>query len=76
VNNYAFDRTVLPVKMERTRIDRFRWVVLNFKNVNQIGQACADGSFRVFTRRHPGKEVQFINANGDISNMILRAQSA
>jgi anti-sigma regulatory factor (Ser/Thr protein kinase) len=91
-NNYAFDRTVVPVKMAEhsendlisrsqakrllLRIDRFRTVVLDFKNVNQIGQAFADEIFRVFTRRHPGVKVQFINANDDISNMIRRAQSA
>jgi anti-sigma regulatory factor (Ser/Thr protein kinase) len=91
-NNYAFDRTVVPVKMAEhsendlisrsqakrllLRIDRFRTAVLDFKNVNQIGQAFADEIFRVFTRRHPGVEVQFINANEDISNMIRRAQSA
>jgi anti-sigma regulatory factor (Ser/Thr protein kinase) len=90
-NNYAFDRTVVPVKMAEhnendlisrsqakrllLRIDRFRTVVLDFKNVNQIGQAFADEIFRVFTRRHPGVEVQFINANEGISNMIRRAQS-
>jgi anti-sigma regulatory factor (Ser/Thr protein kinase) len=91
-NNYAFDRTVVPVKMAEhsendlisrsqakrllLRIDRFRAVVLDFKNVNQIGQAFADEIFRVFIRRHPGIDLQFINANGDISNMIRRAQSA
>ena len=91
-NNYAFDRTVVPVKMAEhsendlisrsqakrllLRIDRFRTVVLDFKNVNQIGQAFADEIFRVFTRRHPGVQVQFINANGDVSNMIRRAQTA
>jgi uncharacterized protein DUF4325/histidine kinase-like protein len=91
-NNYAFDRTVVPVKMAEhsendlisrsqakrllLRIDRFRTVVLDFKNVNQVGQAFADEIFRVFTHRHPGVEVQFINANADISNMIRRAQTA
>jgi anti-sigma regulatory factor (Ser/Thr protein kinase) len=91
-NNYAFDRTVVPVKMAEhnendlisrsqakrllLRIDRFRKVVLDFKNVNQIGQAFADEIFRVFTRSYPGVEVQFTNANADISNMIRRAQSA
>ena len=91
-NNYAFDRTVVPVKMAEhnendlisrsqakrllLRIDRFRRVVLDFKSVNQIGQAFADEIFRVFKRRHPGVDMQFINANEDISNMIRRAQSA
>jgi anti-sigma regulatory factor (Ser/Thr protein kinase) len=91
-NNYAFDRTVVPVKMAEhsendlisrsqakrllLRIDRFRTAVLDFGNVNQIGQAFADEIFRVFARRHPGVELQFINANEDISNMIRRAQNA
>jgi hypothetical protein len=91
-NNYAFDRTVVPVKMAEhsendlisrsqakrllLRIDRFRTVVLDFGNVNQIGQAFADEIFRVFARRHPGVELQFINANEDISNMIRRAHNA
>ena len=57
------------------RIDRFRTVVLDFGNVNQIGQAFADEIFRVFARRHPGVELQFINANEDISNMVRRAQN-
>jgi hypothetical protein len=91
-NNYAFDRTVVPVKMAEhsendlisrsqakrllLRIDRFRTVVLDFGNVNQIGQAFADEIFRVFARRHTGVELQFINANEDISNMVRRAQNA
>ena len=91
-NNYAFDRTVVPVKMAEhsendlisrsqakrllLRIDRFRTVVLDFGNVNQVGQAFADEIFRVFARRHPGVELQFINANEDISNMVRRAQNA
>ena len=91
-NDYAFDRTVVPVKMAEhsendlisrsqakrllLRIDRFRTVVLDFKNVNQIGQAFADEIFRVFIRRHPGIDLQFINANAEISNMIRRARSA
>jgi hypothetical protein len=58
------------------RIDQFRTVVLDFGNVNQIGQAFADEIFRVFARRHPGVELQFINANEDISNMVRRAQNA
>lgn len=91
-NDYAFDRTVVPVKMAEhsendlisrsqakrllLRIDRFRTVVLDFKNVNQIGQAFADEIFRVFIRRHSGIDLQFINANAEISNMIRRAQNA
>jgi anti-sigma regulatory factor (Ser/Thr protein kinase) len=91
-SDYAFSKTVVPVKMAELnrndlvsrsqakrlllRIDRFQTVVLDFKNVDQIGQAFADEIFRVFVRRHPGINVQFINANEDVTKMIRRAQSA
>jgi hypothetical protein len=91
-NDYSFDKTAVPVKMAEQnpndlvsrsqakrlllRIDRFRTVVLDFENVNQIGQAFADEIFRVFARSHPGISVQFINANDDVRRMIKRAQSA
>jgi len=58
------------------RIDRFRTVVLDFHNVNQIGQAFADEIFRVFARSHPGVDVGFTNANEEVVKMIRRAQSA
>jgi len=91
-NDYAFDKTVVPVKMAEhspndlisrsqakrllLRIDRFRKVVLDFQSVNQIGQAFADEIFRVFARSHPGVHVQFANANDEVVRMIKRAQSA
>jgi len=91
-NDYAFDKTVVPVKMAEhnpndlisrsqakrllLRIDQFRRAVLDFQSVNQIGQAFADEIFRVFVRSHPGVDVQFVNANDDIIRMIKRAQSA
>jgi anti-sigma regulatory factor (Ser/Thr protein kinase) len=91
-NDYAFDKTVIPVKMAEhnkddlisrsqakrllLRIDRFCTVVLDFKNVNQIGQAFADEIFRVFARRHPGVDVQFTNVNKEVLKMIRRAQGA
>ena len=91
-NDYAFDKTIVPVKMAEhskgdlvsrsqakrllLRIDRFRTVVFDFENVEQIGQAFADEIFRVFARRHPGVELQFANANKQITNMIRRARNA
>ena len=91
-NDYAFDKTVVPVKIAEQspndlisrsqakrlllRIDRFRIVVLDFENVGQIGQAFADEIFRVFARSHAGVDVQFRNANGEVTKMIRRAQNA
>jgi anti-sigma regulatory factor (Ser/Thr protein kinase) len=91
-NDYAFSKTVVPVKMAEQspndlisrsqakrlllRLDRFRTVVLDFQNVNQIGQAFADEIFRVFAHSHPGIDVQFMNANEEALKMIRRAQNA
>ena len=91
-NDYAFDKTVVPVKMAEhspndlisrsqakrllLRIDRFRRVVLDFQSVNQIGQSFADEIFRVFVRSHPGVDVQFVNANDEVIRMIKRARAA
>jgi hypothetical protein len=60
-DDYAFSKTIVPVKMAEhnkdelisrsqakrllLRIDRFRTVILDFQNVNQIGQAFADEIF-------------------------------
>jgi anti-sigma regulatory factor (Ser/Thr protein kinase) len=91
-SDYAFSKTVVPVKMAEQnpddlisrsqakrlllRVDRFRTVVLDFQNVNQIGQAFGDEIFRVFARSHPSTDVQFINSNEEVLKMIRRAQNA
>ena len=88
---YRFDRTVVPVELleygdERlvsrsqakrllNRFDRFRVVVLDFDNVQSIGQAFADEVFRVFPSRHPDIEVVAIKSNEHVSRMINRVQS-
>jgi anti-sigma regulatory factor (Ser/Thr protein kinase) len=91
-NDYAFDKTIVPVKLAEQnpndlvsrsqakrlllRIDRFRTVVLDFTNVNQIGQAFADEIFRVFARSHANVALQYVNANDEVLRMIKRAQNA
>jgi len=91
-NDYAFSKTIVPVKLAEQnpndlvsrsqakrlllRIDRFRSVVLDFKDVNEIGQAFADEIFRVFARSHPSIGVRFVNANDSVTKMIKRAQNA
>lgn len=88
---YRFDRTVVPVKLleygdERlvsrsqakrlmNRFDRFKVVVLNFEDVESIGQAFADEVFRVFPSQHPEVEVLAVNANEQVSRMMNRALS-
>jgi anti-sigma regulatory factor (Ser/Thr protein kinase)/biotin operon repressor len=90
-DDYGFTKTVVPVKLMQygddalvsrsqarrllARIDRFKTVVLDFAGVASIGQAFADEVFRVFRARHPAVELVPIHANGDVSNMISRAES-
>lgn len=89
--DYKFDKTIVPVKLAEQnpndlvsrsqakrlllRIDRFQTVILDFTNVNRIGQAFADEIFRVFTRSHPGITLEFVNTNDEVKRMIKRAKS-
>jgi anti-sigma regulatory factor (Ser/Thr protein kinase) len=88
---YRFDRTVVPVRMalhegERllsrsqarrilNRVDRFKYVVLDFESVDSVGQAFADEVFRVFARSHPEMTITAVNETAQIGQMISRAQS-
>ena len=87
--DYGFTRTVVPVDLVRygndalvsrsqarrvlMRLDRFDTVILNFKNVEQVGQGFADEVFRVFARAHPDIELIPIDANPQVTAMIRRA---
>ncbi|MDE0024089.1 MAG: DUF4325 domain-containing protein [Spirochaetaceae bacterium] len=89
--DYGFTRTVVPVDLARygndalisrsqarrvlVRLDRFNTVLLNFKNVDQVGQGFADEVFRVFVRTHPDIALVPINANPQVMSMIRRANS-
>ncbi|MDE0228639.1 MAG: DUF4325 domain-containing protein [Spirochaetaceae bacterium] len=88
-DDYAFTKTVVPVDLARygndalisrsqarrvlARLDRFNTVVLNFKNVDQVGQGFADQVFRVFARAHPDIALIPINADPQVMSMIKRA---
>lgn len=52
------------------RIEKFTEVILDFNNVDTIGQAFADQIFRVFTIAHPEVHLMPINTNLSIENMI------
>lgn len=89
--DYGFDRTVVPVRLlaygdDRlvsrsqarrllSRFDRFKTVVLNFQQVESIGQAFADEVFRVFATRHPEIELIAVHANEQVTRMINRTKS-
>jgi hypothetical protein len=88
----AFNKTVVPVQLAQygndklisrsqakrvlARVDLFKKVILDFKDVPTIGRAFSDEIFRVFTLEHPGIELIPIHANSEVERMILRAKTA
>lgn len=87
----GFGKTIVPVQLAQygednlvsrsqakrllTRFDRFEEVVLDFHEVEIIGQAFADEIFRVFQRTHPNVRITHINANPSVERMIQLAHA-
>ena len=89
--DFAFDKTIIPVELTQygeddlvsraqakrilARLEKFKEIILDFKNVNSIGQAFADEIFRVFTNAHPHVRFIPINTNEEIDFMIKRVSA-
>lgn len=89
--DFTFNKTVVPVKLAQygddnlisrsqakrllARIDLFKVVLFDFKEVPTIGQAFADEIFRVFHNAHPDIRLTPINANAEVTRMIERVRS-
>jgi hypothetical protein len=87
----GFTKTVVPVRLAQygddklvsrsqakrllDRVDRFKKVIFDFAEVTAIGRSFADEIFRVFQNSHPLIELIPINANTDVQDVIVRAQS-
>jgi anti-sigma regulatory factor (Ser/Thr protein kinase) len=69
------DRLVSRSQAKRllNRFDRFKEVVLDFDDVESVGQAFADEVFRVFVLAHPEVKLVPIRQNEAVSRMITRA---
>lgn len=90
-DDFGFTKTVVPVTLARygsdslvsrsqakrvlARVDQFRIVILDFRDVDSIGQAFADELFRVFPLDHPEVELQTVNASPYVQAMIARAKA-
>jgi anti-sigma regulatory factor (Ser/Thr protein kinase) len=91
-DDFAFNKTVVPVRLAKygddnlisrsqakrllARIELFKTVVLDFKEVPTIGQAFADEIFRVFANEHPGIELVPLHANAEVKRMIDRVRAS
>jgi anti-sigma regulatory factor (Ser/Thr protein kinase) len=85
VNEFEFDKTIVRVSIYKigqiqisrsqarrilAGLDTFKTIVLDFNEVDTIGQAFADEVFRVFQRNHPDIKIEYSNANENVEFMI------
>ena len=82
-----FDKTNVPIRLANSDdlvsrsqarrvlsgLELFKEVILDFKDIEYIGQAFADEIFRVFPNMNPETSITAQNANADVQNMINRA---
>jgi len=52
------------------RIDQFKEIIMDFKEISFIGQAFADEIFRVFQERNPEIKLHYVNAQDTIERII------
>lgn len=85
-DNLKFRKTHVPIKLAQypgeqlvsrsqakrllTRFESFSEVFLDFKDVEEIGQAFADEIFRVYRENNPDISMVVVFANDDIKRMI------
>ncbi len=81
--DFAFEKSRVYVKLHKdkymsrsegrrlvSRLDQFQEVVLDFTDVNRIGQGFADEIFRVFAESEPGVKIRTENVAPEINPMI------
>lgn len=84
------DTTVIPVKLfdggevwisrsQAKRIlkglDKYKKIVIDFKDIRLIGQGFADEIFRVYQLKHPELQIEAINMNESVKFMVQRAKN-
>ena len=90
-DDYGFNKTVVPVKLAQygndklisrsqakrllARVELFKVVMFDFKDVDSIGQAFGDEIFRVFARKYPEIDLHTVHTNPEVKRMIDRAKS-
>lgn len=90
-DDYGFTKTVVPVRLAQygndklisrsqakrvlARVELFKTVLFDFKEVPTIGQAFADEIFRVFALQHPEIKLIAIKPNSEVRYMIERAKA-
>jgi hypothetical protein len=86
--DFAFERTRVQVKLLGTdyvsrsearrllaNLEKFREIVLDFRDVQSVGQGFADEIFRVFAGRHPEITIRTINSNEIVDAMMRHVRT-
>ena len=86
--DYQFQKTRVLVKLLQrdyvarseakrlvANLEKFREVVIDFRDVKSVGQGFADEVFRVFAGQHPGVKITTENANPAVDAMIRHVRS-
>lgn len=81
--DYQFQKTKVLVKLLQpdyvsrsearrllANLEKFREIVLDFRDVRSVGQGFADEVFRVFASRHPGIVIRSENTSLPVTAMI------
>jgi hypothetical protein len=55
-------------------LEKFKTIILDFKDVKMVGQGFVDEIFRVWKRHNPDISVQSTNTNEDVDFMIKRVK--
>ncbi|MCG2711086.1 MAG: DUF4325 domain-containing protein [Candidatus Omnitrophica bacterium] len=88
-DSFEFSKTKVKVKLFKDKvnyvsrsqarrilsgIDKFKTLILDFKDIDTIGQGFADEIFRVWHSKHPQKRIEVLNAGENTRFMIERAK--
>lgn len=84
----GFDKTHILVKLSKmeqdeyisrsqakrllTGLEKFKHIILDFRNVKTVGQGFVDQVFRVFKKERPDILIEYKNENADVKFMIER----
>jgi len=77
VDLYNIDNSYISRSQARrilSGLDKFKKIILDFKNIKTVGQSFADEVFRVWKSNHKDIEIVYKNANENIVFMIERAK--
>ena len=53
-------------------LEKFKHVILDFKDISTVGQGFVDEVFRVFQSKYPKIKIEYTKANDDVQFMIKR----